>query len=36
VSRKHRFGGFATRVDVVIGRGDVLVTEEVADADEVA
>jgi hypothetical protein len=36
VSRKDRFSGSATRVDVVVGRRDVLVPEQVADADEVA
>jgi hypothetical protein len=36
VSRKDRFGGSAARVNVVVRGRDVLVTEQVADADEVA
>jgi len=36
VSRKDRFGGSTACVDVVVRGRDVLVTEQVADADEVA
>jgi hypothetical protein len=36
VSRKNRFGGLAACVNIVVGGRDVLVAEQVTDADEVA
>jgi hypothetical protein len=36
MSRKDGFGGSTARVNVVVRGRDVLVAEQVADADEVA
>ena len=36
MSGKDRFGGFAAGMHVVVGGRDVLVAEQVADADQVA